>query len=97
MRLTAVLLETLGARPATYALAALMCLNAARLPERVDAAGNLNEMLDQDRSAWDQQLITEGLKFLELSPAGLEVTEYHVEAAIASVHSTARSTVMSEN
>ncbi|HZT69452.1 MAG TPA: sigma-70 family RNA polymerase sigma factor [Terriglobia bacterium] len=90
MRLTAVLLEhPLGARPATYALAALMCLNAARLPGRVDVAGNLNAMLDQDRSAWDQQLIAEGLKFLEQSAAGSELTEYHVEAAIASIHSTA--------
>ena len=40
MRLTAVLLEhPLGATPATYALAALMCLHAARLPARVDASG----------------------------------------------------------
>src|ERR1700740_2858698 len=37
MRLTALLLERpLGATPATYALAALMCLHAARLPARVD-------------------------------------------------------------
>ncbi len=93
MRLTAVLLENpSGAQPATYALAALMCLNAARLPGRVDAAGNLNTLLDQDRSVWDQELIAEGLKFLELSATGSELSEYHVEASIASLHSTARRT-----
>src|SRR6202163_2520972 len=90
MRLTAVLLEhPLGATPATYALAALMCLGAARLPARVDASGNLSSLFDQDRSRWDQGLVGEGLKLLELSATGSELTEYHVEAAIASVHARA--------
>jgi RNA polymerase sigma factor (sigma-70 family) len=91
MRLTAVLLEhPLGATPATYALAALMSLHAARLPTRVDALGNLSSLLDQDRSQWDQDLLHEGLKLLELSATGTELTQYHVEAAIASIHTRAR-------
>jgi RNA polymerase sigma factor (sigma-70 family) len=90
MRLTAALLEhPLGRTPATYALAALMSLDAARLPARVDASGNLNSLFDQDRSQWDQQLLAEGLTFLELSATGFELTEYHVEAAIASIHARA--------
>jgi RNA polymerase sigma-70 factor (ECF subfamily) len=90
MRLAALLLEhPLGATPATYALSAVMCLNAARLPARVDASGNLNAFFDQDRSQWDQELVGEGLKLLELSATGSELTEYHLEAAIASVHATA--------
>lgn len=90
MRLTGILLEhPLGAVPATYALAALMCLNAARLPARVDASGNLNALSDQNRSDWDRELVSEGLAFLELSASGPELAEYHVEAAIASVHATA--------
>jgi predicted RNA polymerase sigma factor len=76
----------------TYALAALMCLRAARLPARVDASGNLISLFDQDRSQWDQELIVEGLKFLELSAAGFELTQYHLEAAIASIHACARRT-----
>jgi len=89
MRLAAVLLEhPLGATPATYALSALMCLNAARLPARIDASGNLSSLFDQDRSLWDRELVLEGLKLLELSASGTELTEYHVEAAIASAHST---------
>src|SRR5437899_3785904 len=90
MRLTAMLLEhPLGTTPATYALAALTCLDAARLPARVDASGNLSSLFDQNRSQWDQELLAEGLKLLELSATGTELTEYHVEAAIASIHSRA--------
>jgi RNA polymerase sigma-70 factor (ECF subfamily) len=91
MRLNALLLgHPLGTTPTTYALAALMCLDAARLPARVDASGNLISLLDQDRSQWDQELITEGLRFLELSATGSELTQYHVEAAIASIHACSR-------
>jgi RNA polymerase sigma factor (sigma-70 family) len=93
MRLTALLLEhPLGTTPATYALSALMCLGAARLPARVDRSGNLISLFDQDRSQWDQELIVEGLKFLELSAAGPELTQYHLEAGIASIHACARRT-----
>ena len=91
MRLAAILLQhPLGAELATYALSALMCFNMARLPARVDASGNLNSLFDQNRSLWDQALVMEGLKFLELSAGGSEVSEYHIEAAIASHHTTAR-------
>jgi RNA polymerase sigma-70 factor (ECF subfamily) len=91
MRLTAMLLaHPLGRTPATYALAALMSFDAARLPGRVDAAGNLNALVEQDRSRWDQGMIAEGVRLLELSATGREVTEYHVEAAIAAVHARAR-------
>jgi RNA polymerase sigma factor (sigma-70 family) len=93
MRLTAQLLEhPLGATTATYALAALMSLHAARLPARVDASGDLRSLFDQDRSQWDQQLLGEGLKLLGLSASGSEITEYHVEAVIASIHGSAPST-----
>lgn len=93
MRLSALLLEhPLGATPATYALSALMCLDAARLPTRMDAAGQLHSLFDQDRSQWDRQLMEEGLTFLGLSATGAELTEYHLEAAIAAVHARAART-----
>ena len=91
MRLAALLREhPRGATPATYALAALMCLDAARLPGRRDPAGNLCALFDQDRSQWDASLISAGEKLLELSASGSELTEYHVEAAIAWTHASAR-------
>src|SRR5215472_9637625 len=90
MRLAALLLgHPLGATPATHALSALMCLNKARLPARLDASGKLNSLFDQDRSLWDQKLVSEGLQLLDLSAKGSELSEYHVEAAIAAVHATA--------
>ena len=90
MRLTAILLEhPLGATPATHALSALMHLDAARLPARRDPSGNLSSLFDQDRSQWDSQLVAEGQRLLNLSATGPDLTEYHVEAAIAWVHATA--------
>jgi RNA polymerase sigma factor (sigma-70 family) len=92
IRLTKLLLEhPLGAIPSSYALSALMCLNKARLPARVDASGRLNSLFDQDRSLWDQRLIGKGLQLLERSAEGAELTEYHVEAGIAAIHATAPS------
>jgi len=90
-RLTGLLLEhPVAATPATYALAALMCLHAARLPARLDGAGHLSVFADQDRSRWDNYLMAEGQRLLELSASGPLLTEYHVEAAIAAVHASAR-------
>jgi RNA polymerase sigma factor (sigma-70 family) len=80
-----------GATPATHALAALMCLHAARLPGRLDAAGDLHSLLDQDRARWDGALIREGQRLLDVSASGRELTPYHVEAAIAWVHAQAPS------
>jgi RNA polymerase sigma-70 factor (ECF subfamily) len=92
IRLTALLLEhPLGAIPTSYALSALMCLNKARLPARLDASGKLNSLFDQDRSLWDQKLVDEGLQLLDLSAKGSKLSEYHLEAAIAAVHATAPS------
>jgi RNA polymerase sigma factor (sigma-70 family) len=90
MRLTALLREyPPAAVPETDALASLMCLHAARLPARLDSAGDLNPLLDQDRSRWDGRLVAQGLELLERSAAGPVVTAYHVEAAIAAAHATA--------
>ncbi len=92
IRLASLLLEHApSATPASHALAALMCLHAARLPARVDGAGDLIPLLDQDRARWDERLVVEGRRLLHLSATGTELTEYHVEAAIASVHAEAES------
>ena len=92
MRLTTLLLEAPDARrPDTYALAALMCLQAARLPARLDVTGDLSSLLDQDRQRWDTQLIADGLALLDRSASGTTVSTYHLEAAIAAAHATAPS------
>jgi len=92
MRLTALLLaHPLAATPATHALGALMCLNAARLPTRLDAAGNLKPLAEQDRARWDAALVREGQRLLNLGATGTQLAEYHVEAAIAFLHASAPS------
>lgn len=92
MRLTSLLREYAPAdSPETAALASLMCLHAARLPARVDAAGDLNPLFEQDRSQWDARLVAEGLALLERSAAGRAVTAYHLQAAIAAAHASASS------
>jgi RNA polymerase sigma factor (sigma-70 family) len=92
LRLVSMLLENPStATPAARALAALLHFNAARLPGRLDAAGNLVLLADQDRSLWDGARIAEGRRQLELSATGEELTSYHVEAAIAALHADASS------
>jgi RNA polymerase sigma factor (sigma-70 family) len=92
MRLLALLRQhPPAATPTTHALAALMCLHAARLPAQLDAAGDLTALVDQDRTRWDGGLLAEGLALLERSASGQEVSPYHVEAAIAATHAAARS------
>jgi RNA polymerase sigma-70 factor (ECF subfamily) len=91
IRLTSLLREhPQAATPETNALAALLCLDAARLPARLDAGGELSALVDQDRSRWDSRLLGQGLELLEQSATGTELSAYHVEAAIAAVHASAR-------
>ena len=77
------------AEPRVHALVALMAFEAARLPARVDEAGDLVLLDDQDRSRWDARLIGLGFHHLERSMAGDNVSEYHVQAAIAATHARA--------
>ncbi|MBI4476938.1 MAG: sigma-70 family RNA polymerase sigma factor [Acidobacteria bacterium] len=74
------------ATPRAHALVALMALQAARLPARIDAMGDLVLLDDQDRSRWDDRLIAMGFHHFDRSIGGEEVSEYHVQAAIAATH-----------
>ncbi|RYD21410.1 MAG: sigma-70 family RNA polymerase sigma factor [Verrucomicrobiaceae bacterium] len=76
-------------QPRTHALLALMLLNAARLPGRVDSRGNILRLTEQDRSTWHRPMIAQGLKHLASSASGDELSEYHLQAIIAASHATA--------
>jgi RNA polymerase sigma-70 factor (ECF subfamily) len=92
LRLAELLLaHPLTATPSTKALIALMCFNAARLPARIDASGNLSSLYEQDRGRWDRELIAKGEQLLDHSATGETITEFHIEAGIASIHACARS------
>jgi RNA polymerase sigma-70 factor (ECF subfamily) len=75
--------------PRTHALHALLCLTAARLPARTDAAGRLLRLHEQDRSSWDQSLLVRGLASLAQSATGEALSSWHLEAGIAAAHSVA--------
>ena len=75
--------------PRVHALVALMALQAARFAARVDAAGDLILLENQDRGRWDQELISVGFHHFDRSIAGNELSEYHVQAAIAATHARA--------
>jgi len=91
IRLTGLLAEhPAGNQPKTHALLALMLLNAARLPTRVDGEGNLLRLQEQDRSQWDRPIMARGLFHLAQSAAGDDLTEYHLQAGIAACHCEAK-------
>jgi RNA polymerase sigma-70 factor, ECF subfamily len=75
--------------PPAHALAALIAFQAARLPARVDASGEIVLLEDQDRRLWDRRLVPLAFRHLEQSAAGNVMTAYHVQAAIAAAHASA--------
>ena len=92
LRLVDLLLENpLTAAPRTRALAALMHFLSARLPGRRGADGDLLTLAEQDRSRWNAAHIAEGRRQLELAAATTEVSAFHIEAAIAALHTLAPS------
>jgi RNA polymerase sigma-70 factor (ECF subfamily) len=90
IRLTSLLAEhPAGGQPRTHALIALMLFNAARLPGRIDQEGNILRLKEQDRSTWNQAMIARGMQHLSLSAVGNDLTQYHLQAAIAACHCAA--------
>jgi RNA polymerase sigma factor (sigma-70 family) len=75
-----------GAAPETAALLALMYLDAARFDSRIDGAGGLLILEEQDRSLWDREMIHIGMSYLQRSARGQVFTRYHAEAGIAAEH-----------
>ncbi len=76
-------------QPSVHALLALMLFQASRLPARADDGGNLLLLKYQDRCRWDCSLIGDGFRELEQAAHGTELTRYHLEAGIASIHASA--------
>jgi RNA polymerase sigma factor (sigma-70 family) len=80
-----------GAVPETFALLALMHFHTARLGSRVDAAGGLLLLEEQDRARWDREHIQLGAQWLERSATGDTFSRFHAEAGIAAAHCVAPS------
>jgi RNA polymerase sigma factor (sigma-70 family) len=92
IRLVELMLQANAVEKSTvHALAALFCLNAARLPSRLDEAGVIVPLAEQDRARWDRPLLERGLLHLSSSAGGQQWTRFHLEAGIAFEHSRALS------
>jgi RNA polymerase sigma-70 factor (ECF subfamily) len=87
IRLARVLVALMPDEPEAAGLLALLLLQHARRDARVDAAGRLVLLPDQDRSLWDAGQIAEGLALLRAAtgPPG----PYLLQAAIAAEHARA--------
>lgn len=91
VRLGRVLAGLAPQEPEVHGLVALLELQAARAPARVDAEGRPVLLMDQDRARWDRLLIRRGLAALaraEESAAGA-LGPYALQAAIAACHARA--------
>lgn len=85
------LAKTDGEAAGHHALHALLLFQTARLPSRLDPAGGLLLLEHQDRDKWDRELIFDAFAQLEAAQSSSELTRYHIEAGIASVHAQAGS------
>jgi RNA polymerase sigma factor (sigma-70 family) len=75
--------------PEARGLLALMLLNHARLPARVDSEGRLVTLDRQERGLWSTREIAEGVRVLQAALACQRPGRYQVEAAIAALHDDA--------
>ena len=89
IRLGRTLAELMPDEPDVLGLLALMLLQDARRATRVDEAGDLVLLEDQDRSRWDPAAIGEGRELLEQALRRGRPGPYQVQAAIAACHMTA--------
>jgi RNA polymerase sigma-70 factor (ECF subfamily) len=89
IRLARVLAHLLPDEPEAGGLLALLLLHDARRATRIDAAGELVALEDQDRGRWDASQITEGVRLLEAALRRGRPGPYQVQAAIAACHATA--------
>jgi RNA polymerase sigma-70 factor, ECF subfamily len=87
IRLGRVLVETLPDEPEARALLALMLLQHSRRDARLDEAGEMVLLEDQDRSRWDRAQIEEGLALVDTLRE--VVGPYSTQARIAALHAAA--------
>ncbi|NUT91596.1 MAG: sigma-70 family RNA polymerase sigma factor [Saccharothrix sp.] len=87
IRLGRLLVELLPDEPEAVGLLALMLLQHARLPARVDEHGALVRLADQDRSRWDAGLLAEGRDLVRWCLRRDQPGPYQIQAAVNAVHS----------
>jgi RNA polymerase sigma-70 factor (ECF subfamily) len=89
IRLGRVLCELLPDEPENTGLLALMLLQDSRRDARVNDAGELVTLEEQDRLRWDAREIEEGVRLVQTALRLQRVGKYQLQAAIAAVHAEA--------
>lgn len=89
IRLGRLLVALLPHSAEVHGLLALMLLHDSRRETRLNAAGELVLLVEQDRSRWDQVKIHEGLAVLDEALALADPGPYQVQAAISALHAAA--------
>ena len=89
IRLTRTLCALMPDEPEALGLLALMLFHHARTASRVDAAGDLVLLEDQDRSLWDASMIDEATSLLGAALRLHRPGPFQVQAAIAACHAQA--------
>ena len=89
IRLCRVLTGLLPQSAEARGLLALMLLHDSRREARLDAAGELVLLDEQDRTRWDQSKIQEGIAVLDQALALGDPGPYQVQAAISALHAEA--------
>lgn len=91
IRLGRLLRELLPREPEAAGLLALMLLHDSRRAARLDSAGELVTLEEQDRTTWDREEIAEGVPLAEAALREGGAGFYAVQAAIAALHAEAAS------
>ena len=86
IRLTRMLCALMPDEPEALGLLALMLFHDARTVARVDEAGDLVLLEDQDRSLWDASMIEEAASVLDAALRLRRPGPFQVQAAIAACH-----------
>jgi RNA polymerase sigma-70 factor (ECF subfamily) len=89
IRLARVLVDLMPDEPEARGLLALLLLQDSRRDARLDAAGDVVTLEDQDRSRWDAAEIAEGVRLLDEALRRRRPGPYQVQAAVAACHATA--------
>lgn len=89
IRLARLLLRLFPDESEVLGLAALLLLQHARTPARLDEEGRIVLLEDQDRRLWNREMIAEGLALLDRALRLRQPGPYQVQAAISAVHAQA--------
>jgi len=89
IRLGRLLLRLFPTEPEIMGLLALLLLQHARAPARLDADSTIVPLEDQDRGLWNRNMIVEGVALLDKAVRHRRPGPYQVQAAIAALHARA--------